>query len=218
MLLDERGVENRGYESTVTGASCSESEARLCSEFGRGCWVQVEQNNRGHFPNEYNKDSVSLTGPPQVRHPLCRFKKKNNKTLTEEKRGSRRRIKETEDRREMRSERRDGRMAMRADGGVYRCLQTKTKAARQKEEKLPHLMTHIILYIYIYFLFVGCFSCFPPTKEKTYHRSFSPFICLNTSFNATVSEKKNQHIGLKVAGRETWVFLLNHTNILRVRI
>ena len=87
MLLDERGVENRGYESTVTGASCSESEARLCSEFGRGCWVQVEQNNRGHFPNEYNKDSVSLTSPPQVRHPLCRFKKKKQQNSDGGKKG-----------------------------------------------------------------------------------------------------------------------------------
>ena len=54
------------------------------------------------------------------------------------------------------------------------------------------------------------FFLFPTYKRKTYHRSFSPFIRLITS--------SKKIIGLKVAVREMWIILLNHTNILRVRI
>lgn len=173
MLLDERGVENRGYESTVTGASRGESEARLCSEFGRGCWVQVEQNNRGHFPNEYNKDSVSLTGPPQVRHPLCRFKKKNNKTLTEEKRGSRRRIKETEDRREMRQKRRtDGDASRRRRVQMF-TDENKSSETERREAPSPH-DSYYIIYIYI-FSVCWMFFLFPTYKRKNIPQEFLSF-------------------------------------------
>lgn len=189
MLSDKRGVENRGYESTVTGASCGEFEAWLCSERGRGCWVQVEQNNRGHFPNEYNKDRVSLTGPPQVRHPLCRFLK----NITD---GGRKRIKETADRKVF-----WGRREVTEETDWRRCEQTAAytfvyrrrvmRQQKQRDRKKKSSLTSRLIYIYI-FSISWMFFLFPTYKRKTYHRSLSPFIRLITSFNATASEKNNR--------------------------
>lgn len=189
MLSDKRGVENRGYESTVTGASCGEFEAWLCSERGRGCWVQVEQNNRGHFPNEYNKDRVSLTGPPQVRHPLCRFLK----NITD---GGRRRIKETADRkvfwerREV-TEETDWRRCEQTAAYTFVYRRRVMRQQKQRDRKKKSSLTSRLIYIYI-FSISWMFFLFPTYKRKTYHRSFSPFIRLITSFNATASEKNNR--------------------------
>lgn len=170
MLSDKRGVENRGYESTVTGASCGEFEAWLCSERGRGCWVQVEQNNRGHFPNEYNKDRVSLTGPPQVRHPLCRFLK----NITD---GGRRRIKETADRKDEKWQKR------RTDGDASRrrriCLFTgvewcdnKSSETERRKAPSPH-DSYIYIYIF-YFLDVFLVSHLQKKNIPQEFLSFHP--------------------------------------------
>lgn len=212
MLSDKHGVENSGYESTVTGASCGEFEAWLCSERGRGCWVQVEQNNRGHFPNEYNKDRVSLTGPPQVRHPLCRFLK----NITD---GGRRRIKETADRKVF-----WGRREVTEETDWRRCEQTAAymfvyrrrvmRQQKQRDRKKKSSLTSRLIYIYIYFLFLGCFSCFPPTKEK---HTTGVSLLSSVSSHPLTPQPQKKIIGLKVAAREMWIFLLNHTNILRVR-